>query len=102
MPSQDEALNDRSSMPPVSVTMQPRNLPAVDAEPVFDDDPPDEPGLEALAHPAASSVATVTAATALMVPLTVTSFNGQLPDVPFPDLALAARRLDPFTSPGKN
>src|ERR1700733_10549914 len=32
MPCQDEALNDRSSMPPVSVTMQPRNLPAVDAD----------------------------------------------------------------------
>jgi hypothetical protein len=27
MPCQDDALKDRSSMPPVSVTMQPRNLP---------------------------------------------------------------------------
>src|ERR1700753_3948016 len=35
MPCQDEALNDRSSMPPVSVTMQPRNLPAVDADELF-------------------------------------------------------------------
>jgi hypothetical protein len=34
MPCHDEALNDRSSIPPVSVTMQPRNLPAVEAEPV--------------------------------------------------------------------
>ena len=32
MPCQDEALKERSSMPPVSVTMQPRNLPLVDAE----------------------------------------------------------------------
>jgi hypothetical protein len=32
MPAHDEALNDLSSMPPVSVTMQPRNLPAVAAE----------------------------------------------------------------------
>jgi hypothetical protein len=34
MPAHDEALNDRSSMPPVSVTMQPRNLAVVDPEPV--------------------------------------------------------------------
>ena len=32
MPAHDEALNDRSSMPPVSVTMQPRNLADVAAE----------------------------------------------------------------------
>src|SRR6202044_3334429 len=32
MPCHDEALNDRSSIPPVSVTMQPRNLPAADAD----------------------------------------------------------------------
>src|SRR5579875_3282113 len=31
IPCQDEALNDLSSMPPVSVTMQPRNLPAAAA-----------------------------------------------------------------------
>jgi hypothetical protein len=68
--------------------MHPRNLPAVDPEPEpeLDDDPPDEPGLEALAHPAASSAATLSAATALMVPLTVTSFNGQLLDVPSPPM----------------
>src|SRR5579875_3127012 len=35
MPCHDEALKDRSSMPPVSVTMQPRNLPAVDADEVL-------------------------------------------------------------------
>src|SRR6266481_3185656 len=29
MPCQEEALNDLSSIPPVSVTMQPRNLPVV-------------------------------------------------------------------------
>jgi len=29
MPAHDEALNDLSSMPPVSVTMQPRNLAVV-------------------------------------------------------------------------
>src|SRR5215510_3287653 len=32
MPAHAEALNDLSSMPPVSVTMQPRNLPVVAAE----------------------------------------------------------------------
>src|ERR671936_934379 len=32
MPAHAEALNDLSSMPPVSVTMQPRNLPLVAAE----------------------------------------------------------------------
>src|SRR5216684_3842217 len=32
MPCHDEALNDLSSMPPVSVTMQPRILPVVAAE----------------------------------------------------------------------
>src|SRR5215470_67591 len=32
MPAHAEALNDRSSMPPVSVTMQPRVLPAAAAE----------------------------------------------------------------------
>jgi hypothetical protein len=32
MPAHDEALNDRSSMPPGSVTMQPRNLAVVDPE----------------------------------------------------------------------
>src|ERR1700758_1017109 len=32
MPCHDEALNDRSLMPPVSVTMQPRNLAPLAAE----------------------------------------------------------------------
>jgi hypothetical protein len=32
MPAHDEALNDRSSMPPVSVTIQPRVLPLAAAE----------------------------------------------------------------------
>src|ERR1035438_9250107 len=70
MPCHDEALNDRSSMPPVSVTMQPRNLPAVDAElepllGVEDDELPGDDVL--LPHAAASRPATVSAALAARV-----------------------------------
>src|SRR6201991_948157 len=73
MPCHDEALNDRSSMPPVSVTMQPRNLPAVDADELLplaladadDDEPP--PFDVLLPHAAASRPATVSTALAARV-----------------------------------
>src|SRR5271169_2113026 len=49
MPCQEAALKDRSLMPPVSVTMQPRNLPVDEArEPDVDDGALDEDGLAAL------------------------------------------------------
>ena len=70
MPCQDEALNDRSSMPPVSVTMQPRNLPAVDAElelPLGLDDEPLLGDVVLLPHAAASRPATVSTALAARV-----------------------------------
>src|SRR5579859_5386568 len=119
MPAHDEALNDLSSMPPVSVTMQPRNLPA---EAELPDDGLDEPllGLEGLAHPAASTAMTPNAATALMVPLTVilpppgplAAAQAHPPSDPAPgtprvpavwaEPAGVARRLDPFTSSRKH
>jgi len=77
MPCQDEALKDLSSMPPVSVTMQPRNFPAVEA--VLDVELGVAPELELelgaeVAEPhAASSAAALTAATVMSVALTVTS-----------------------------
>ena len=72
MPCQDEALNDRSSMPPVSVTMQPRNLPAVDADellPLGLADAELEPLVfdVLLPHAAASRPATVSTALAARV-----------------------------------
>jgi hypothetical protein len=71
MPCHDEALNDRSSMPPVSVTMQPRNLPEA-AAPLDVDAGVLEPELGALvADPqAARRAAAPTAATNLNVALT--------------------------------
>src|ERR1700733_8233811 len=81
MPCQDEALKDRSSMPPVSVTMQPRNFPAVAA--VVDDGlgvlAPDElaelaPGALVAEPHAASSATALIAAAALSVALTGTSY----------------------------
>ena len=78
MPCQDEALNDRSSMPPVSVTMQPRNLPAAAA--VLDEELgalllllEPEPGAEVLEPQAASSATALTAAAVLRVAFTDTS-----------------------------
>ena len=72
MPCQDEALNDLSSMPPVSVTMHPLND-AVDALALDEllgelllDEPPDE----LLPHAAASSASTLSAAAAGMERLT--------------------------------
>jgi hypothetical protein len=66
MPAHEEALNDLSLIPPVSVTMQPRNL-ADAAEPVAEAElvPPvlDEAGLVLLPHAAMASVADTASAT---------------------------------------
>src|SRR5215813_3290945 len=60
MPCQDDWLNDLSLMPPMSVTIHALNLAAVVL--LFG---------AGLAHPAASSATTLSAAAALSVPLTV-------------------------------
>jgi len=81
MPAHDEALNDLSSMPPVSVTMQPRNLPAVAAELPEPDAgaldellPADGAELLLLPHPAMTTVAdTASAAVAHALCFTLTS-----------------------------
>jgi hypothetical protein len=84
MPCHDEKLNDLSSMPPVSVTMQPRNFPAV-VPPVpelalgLDDGVPVDP------QPAASSTLAVAAATAM-----IDLFNSDLLDKRQRDAAAAA------------
>ena len=72
MPCHDDALNERSSMPPVSVTMQPLKL-AVDAlADALPDDEPDGPDV-LLPHAAASSASAPSAAMAGTVRLTNTS-----------------------------
>ena len=81
MPAHAEALNDLSSMPPVSVTMQPR-VPVV-AAPVLDEPPagaldevlvPDEAELWLLPHPAMTTIAdTASAAVAHALCFTLTS-----------------------------
>jgi hypothetical protein len=75
MPFHDDSLNDRSSMPPVSVTMQPRNLAAdAVAELVAPLDVvlPPEAELWLLPHAAITSVAdTASAAVAHALCLTV-------------------------------
>ena len=81
MPAHAEALNDLSSIPPVSVTMQPRNLPVVAAEPVELADaldevllPPAGAELVLLPHAAMTSVAdTASAAVAHALCFTLTS-----------------------------
>src|SRR5208282_2177863 len=78
IPAHDEALNDLSSMPPVSVTMQPRNLADVAAELVAELDVlelvPDEAELLLLPHAAMASVAdTASAAVAHALCFTLTS-----------------------------
>jgi hypothetical protein len=78
MPAYDEALNDLSSIPPVSVTMQPRKLAAVDAELVGVLDVlvlvPDEAELWLLPHAAMTSVVdTASAAVAHALCFTLTS-----------------------------
>ena len=65
MPCQEEALNDLSSIPPVSVTMQPRNLPVVvPPVPLELLEPPD--GVPADPQPAASSVTALATVTAII------------------------------------
>src|SRR5580693_1065232 len=72
MPCHDDWLNDLSSMPPVSVTMQPKNLPLADVPAV--DVPPELPAeLEPQPAAAASTATMPNAATVLNIPLTVTS-----------------------------
>src|ERR1700684_1363403 len=80
MPCQADALNERSSIPPVSVTMQPRNLPVVEAE-LVDEPPelelelePDEAELVLLPHAARASVAETASAAEAHAPwFTLTS-----------------------------
>src|SRR5690348_3977523 len=84
MPDHDEALNDRSSMPPVSVTMQPRVLvpdpaaalpePAGALEVAAPLPPGDEAELWLLPHAASTTVAdTASAAVAHALCFTLTS-----------------------------
>jgi hypothetical protein len=83
MPAHDEALNDRSLMPPVSVTMQPRVLVPVAAAPLPELAealalavalPPDEAELWLLPHAARITVAdTASAAAAHALCFTLTS-----------------------------
>ena len=79
MPAHDEALNDLSLMPPVSVTMQPRNLPVVAAVLVLAGVLdvlllPDAAELWLLPHAAMTSVAdTASAAVAHALCFTLTS-----------------------------
>jgi len=80
MPAHAEALNDLSSIPPVSVTMQPRNLPVVAAElPELAGElaavlPPDEAEVWLLPHAAMTTVAdTASAAVAHALCFTLTS-----------------------------
>jgi hypothetical protein len=92
MPAHDEALNDRSLIPPVSVTMQPRNLAPLAAELVAVLDElllllllVDEAELWLLPQAAMTSVAdTATAAVAHALCFTLTSTG---PGTPAPDLA---------------
>jgi hypothetical protein len=76
MPAHDEALKDLSSMPPVSVTMQPRNLAVVAAvvELAGALDELVEAGLLLLPHPAIASAAdTASAIVAHALCFTLTS-----------------------------
>src|SRR5215475_12828920 len=74
-PSHEDWLNDLSSRPPVSVTMQAEKAVA----PGDCDPPPPPPFLFlALAHAAVTSASTLSAAAALNVPLTSISSAGRL------------------------
>ena len=75
MPAHDEALNDRSLIPPVSVTMQPRILAPVAAELVAELDVlPAEAELWLLPHAAMATIAdTASAAVAHALCFTLTS-----------------------------
>src|SRR6266571_476177 len=100
-PSHDDWLNDLSSRPPVSVTMQAEKaLAPVDFEP-----PPPPPPLPALAHAAVTSASTLSAAAALNVPLTSTSSAGAAllpPESPAYDPARPAKaqRIPRSSPPG--
>src|SRR3984885_7288136 len=108
MPAHDEALNDRSLIPPVSVTMQPRTLDPVPAAAalvdvlagllVFDD----EAELVLLPHAATTSVAdTASAAVAHALCFTLTS-TGPGTSSAWPRIRPGlSRRLCAVVPPGK-
>src|SRR5580693_3563273 len=110
MPAHDEALNDRSLIPPVSVTMQPRVLAPVPAAAelvaVLDELllllVLDEAELVLLPHAATTSVAdTASAAVAHALCFTLTS-TGPGTSSAWPRIRPElSRRLCPVVSPGK-
>src|ERR1700727_935806 len=110
MPAHDEALNDRSLIPPVSVTMQPRTLDPVPAAAGLLDAPAgvlllvldDEAELVLLPHAATTSVAdTASAAVAHALCFTLTS-TGPGTNSAWPRIRPGlSRRLCPVVSPGK-
>ena len=109
MPAHDEALNDRSLIPPVSVTMQPRVLapvPAAELVAVLDELllllVLDEAELVLLPHAATTSVAdTASAAVAHALCFTLTS-TGPGTSSAWPRIRPGlSRRLCPVVSPGK-
>src|SRR5262245_43447473 len=81
-PCHEDELNERSLMPPVSVTMHAFGAEdVVEGEVVLLEPPPAL--LVLLPHAAASSATALNATAVFMVPLTVTSFcPGQLPRAP--------------------
>src|SRR5713226_1465299 len=95
-PCQEDALKDRSSMPPVSVTMHAVNAAAAGLPDPLGDAPPPELDL-VLPQAAASSASTPSAAVARTVCLTVTScFRGGCdrphgPLAPFPARSLTRK-----------
>src|SRR5579859_620773 len=111
MPAHAAALNDLSSTPPVSLTMQPVNLPVVAAEPVELAEVPaelllleelDEAELVLLPHAATTSVAdTASAAVAHALCFTLTS-TGPGTTSAWPRIRPGlSRRLFLVVSPGK-
>src|ERR1022692_2144877 len=108
MPCQADALNDLSLMPPVSVTMQPRNLPAVAAEPpelagaLAAGLVPDEAELWLLPHAAMATIAdTASAAVAHALCFTLTS-TGPARYCAWPGIRPGlSRRLCLVVPPGK-
>src|SRR5690349_9394360 len=108
MPAHDAALNDLSSTPPVSLTMQPVNLPVVAAElpePAGALDEvllPDEAELWLLPHAASTTDAdTASAAVAHAVRFTLTS-TGPARGSAWPRIRPGlSRRLCPVVFPGK-
>src|ERR1700727_2759127 len=110
MPAHDEALNDRSLIPPVSVTMQPRTLDPVPAAAGLLDAPAgvlllvldDEAELVLLPHAAMASIAdTASAAVAHALCFTLTS-TGPGTSSAWPRIRPGlSRRLCLVVSPGK-